>query len=138
MIRSLAFAAALLATAPAVAAPSDDARRHFQAIADNDVAALVASYADGAVIEWVGGPLDGRYAGRDAIRQLWEKFSAANGKLELMVAKVDEHANAKGATVTANARYRGKAQLKIRHAVTMREGRIVAEVWQIDPEMKFE
>ena len=60
MIRTLLLAATLAAAGPALAAPSDDARRHFQAIADNDVDALAASYDERAIVEWVGGPLDGQ------------------------------------------------------------------------------
>lgn len=138
MFRSLVFAAALAACSVAHASPLESARRHFQAIAANDVAALSAGYHDDAILEWIGGPLDGRYVGRDAIRAVWEKFAGANGKLEVLVARADEQMNPRGATVVADARYRGKAQLKIRHAVTLRDGRISFEIWQIAPDMKFE
>ena len=70
-----AFALATLFSGTAFAGPADDARTHFQAIGSGDLAALMRGYADNAHLTWVGGPLDGSYAGADAIRGVWEKFT---------------------------------------------------------------
>jgi ketosteroid isomerase-like protein len=66
--------------ASAVAGPLDDAkaRAHLDAVAASDVEALMRDYAGDAYLEWVGGPLDGRYRGKAEIRAVWQKFIAAN------------------------------------------------------------
>lgn len=126
----------LLALAsPAFAAPSDDAQKHFQAIAAGDLPALAAGYAENARLEWVGGPLDGSYSGPAAIQAVWEKFAKAQGTLTLAVDKVEESANPKGTTVSANVQFTGKAPIKVRYVLTYRDGKIAAETWQIDPKL---
>lgn len=125
----------LLFAHAAQAAPADDARAHFQAIAAGDVSAVMAQYADQAQFQWVGGALDGLYAGAEPIRALWTKFAAAQGALKLSVGTLEESANPKGATVTANVMFEGKAPLKVRYVLVYREGRIVSETWQVDPKL---
>ncbi len=126
----------LLALAtPALAGPAEDAQKHFQAIAAGDLPALASSYAEGARLEWVGGPLDGSYAGPAAIQAVWEKFTKAQGPLTVAVEKVEESANPKGTTVSANVQFSGKAAIKVRYVLTYREGKIAAETWQIDPKL---
>jgi hypothetical protein len=131
-------AAALVFAATASATPTDDARRHLGAIAGNDIETLMSGYAEGATIQWVGGPLDGIYTGAGQLRELWTRFAKAQGTLELAVADVQENANPKGSTVSANARYRGASQTKVRHVIVYRDGKIVSEIWQIDPAMQFQ
>ena len=126
----------LLALAtPALAGPADDAQKHFQAIAAGDLTALSSAYAENARLEWVGGPLDGAYAGSAAIQGVWEKFAKAQGPLTLAVAKVEESANPKGSTVTAQVLFTGKAPIKVRYVLTYRDGKIASETWQIDPKL---
>jgi|SRR6185369_6630380 ketosteroid isomerase-like protein len=134
----LSGAAALCLAASAFATPTEDAQRHLGAIAGNDIDALMSTYADGATMQWIGGPLDGTYAGREQLMDLWTRFAKAQGKLDLAVFKIEEYGNPKGATVSANARYRGNAQTKVRHVIVYRDGKIVSEVWQIDPSMQFQ
>jgi hypothetical protein len=122
----------------ASASPADEARRHLSAIAGNDIETLMSGYAEGATMQWVGGPLDGVYTGVAQLRDLWTRFAKAQGALELAVAEVHENANPKGATVTASARYRGASQTKVRHVIVYRDGKIVSEIWQIDPAMQFQ
>lgn len=126
----------LLALAtPALAGPADDAQKHFQAIAAGDVAAIAAGYAENARLEWVGGPLDGSYSGPAAIQAVWEKFAKAQGTLTLAVDKLEESANPKGTTVSANVQFTGKAPIKVRYVLTYRDGKIASETWQIDPKL---
>jgi len=126
----------LLALAtPALAGPADDAQKHFQAIAAGDLPALAAGYAENARLEWVGGPLDGSYAGKAAIQAVWEKFAKAQGPLTLAVDRVEESANPKGTTVSANVQFTGKAPIKVRYVLTYRDGKIASETWQIDPKL---
>jgi len=115
------------------AAPADDAGAHFQAIAAGDVARLIAAYADNARLHWVGGPLNGDYATAQAIRDVWTKFTSAQGRLALAVGEVRTSGNPQGVTVTADVQFTGKATIKVRYVLTWRAGKIVSEIWQIDP-----
>ena len=131
-----ACAAALLFVAgTAAAAPADDARTHFQAIGTGDLSIVMRGYADNAQFNWVGGPLDGTYASSDAIHGVWEKFTKSQGPLKVSVDKLEESANPKGSTVSANVQFEGKAPIKVRYVLTFREGKIVNETWQIDPKL---
>lgn len=141
MFRSIAFTATATATALTLAAgstfaaPSDDARTHFQAIAAGDTQIVMRAYADQAQLNWVGGPLDGTYATTDAIRATWDKFGKAVGPLKLTIGQVEESANPKGATVSANVVFEGKTPIKVRYVLTFRDSKIVSETWQIDPKL---
>ena len=46
-------------------------RAHFNNIVSGKVDALKASYSDKAVLDWVGGPLDGVYTGANSIGGVW-------------------------------------------------------------------
>ena len=137
MFKTFAFAATALtlAAGSAFAAPSDDARTHFQAIASGDTQIVMRAYADQAQLNWVGGPLDGTYATTDAIRGTWEKFGKAVGPLKLTIGSIEESANPKGSTVSANVVFEGKQPIKVRYVLTYREGKIVSETWQIAPKL---
>ena len=139
MFKSFTFACAAtaltLAAGSAFAAPSDDARTHFQAIASGDTQIVMRAYADQAQLNWVGGPLDGTYTTADAIRATWDKFGKAAGPLKLSIGQIEESANPKGATVSANVVFEGKMPIKVRYVLTYREGKIVNETWQIDPKL---
>ena len=137
MFKTFAFAATALtlAAASAFATPSDDARTHFQAVASGDTQVVMRAYADPAQLNWVGGPLDGTYATTDAIRTTWDKFGKAAGPLKLTIGQIEESANPKGATVSANVVFEGKAPIKVRYLLTFRDGKIVNETWQIDPKL---
>ncbi len=119
----------------ACASPADDARTHFQAIAAGDLSVVMRGYAEGARLEWVGGPLNGSYSSLEAIRGTWSKFSTAQGPLKLHVDKLEEAGNPQGSTVSANLLFEGKSPIKVRHVLTFRDSRIVSETWQIDPKL---
>ena len=137
MFKTFAFAATALsiATSSAFAASSDDARTHFQAVASGDTQILMRGYADQAQLNWVGGPLDGTYTTSAAILGTWERFGKAVGPLKLTIGQIEESANPKGATVSANVVFEGKMPIKVRYVLTYREGKIVSETWQIDPKL---
>lgn len=111
------------------------ALQHFQSIAAGDLAALSGSYTDNAQLNWVGGALDGTYAGPEHISGVWEKFTKAQGPLKVTVGNVEESLNPKGATVTANVQFEGKQPIKVRYVLTYRDGKIVSETWQVDPKL---
>lgn len=112
---------------------ADKAKAHFEAIAAGDVGKITANYADNAVFQWVGGPLDGVYASPAAIKEVWTKFASAQGKLALDVKSIEEAVNPKGATVTANVVFKGKAPIPLRYVLLYRDGKLASEVWQINP-----
>lgn len=130
-----AVAALSLICAPALAGPKDDANAHFQAIAAGNVEQVMAGYAGDAVFQWVGGPLDGAYRGSESIHGVWAKFAKANAPLTVKIDQLAESANPKGATVTANVTFTGKSTIKVRYVLTYRDGKLVNEVWQIDPNL---
>jgi len=132
---SACAAAMLFAASGAIAAPADDAKRHFQAIGSGDLSVLMRGYANNAQFNWIGGPLDGTYVSADAIRGVWEKFTKSQGPLKVSVDKLEESANPKGSTISANVQFEGKAPIKVRYVLTFREGKIVSETWQIDPKL---
>jgi len=122
------------AATPALAGPAADAaQRRIAAISAGDVGALTAGYADSATLEWVGGPLDGSYRGPVAIGSVWTRFAQAQGPLQASVGTIVESANPRGQTVAVNVVFSGRAMVKVRYVVVLREGRVVNEVWQIDP-----
>lgn len=129
------FAALSLIAGAANAGPADSARNHFQAVASGDLQVVMRGYADQAQFNWVGGPLDGTYTGADAIRGVWTKFTSAQGPLKMSIGQIEESTNPKGATVSANVLFEGKAPIKVRYVLTLREGKIVSETWQIDPKL---
>ena len=126
--------ALLSISSAAFAGPADDAASHFKAIGAGNIEEIMSQYADSATFQWVGGPLDGSYGGTDKIKEVWGKFSK-NAPLEVTVAKIEESANDKGATVTANVEFKGKNTIKVRYVLVYRGGRLVNEVWQIDPKL---
>lgn len=131
-----ACAAAILFNASAASgAPTDDAKTHFQAIGSGDLSIVMRGYADNPQFNWVGGPLDGTYTSPDAIRGTWEKLMKSQGTMKVSVDKLEESANPKGSTVSANVQFEGKAPIKVRYVLTFREGKIVSETWQIDPKL---
>ncbi|MCR8546759.1 nuclear transport factor 2 family protein [Salipiger sp. P9] len=128
--------AALGAGTGAIAGPGADlAMAHFDAVATGAVADASAHYSDSTVFEWVGGPLDGTYTGKEAIQSVWQKFSTAQGALTAEVSNLQENANPAGATVTADVTFSGKATIPVRYVLTFRGETIVSEVWQIDPKL---
>lgn len=132
-IRALLLAAAF--SPLAAFGSAGDATTHFHAIARGDVQLLARQYADGVVFEWVGGPLDGTYVGAAKVAELWERFTKANPNLQVKVADLQESANPKGATVTANVLFSGGSLIKVRYVLTFRDGKITSETWQIDPKL---
>jgi hypothetical protein len=126
----------------AIAGPLDDAkaRAHLDAVAAGDLEALMKDYADDAYLEWVGGPLDGRYRGKAEIRAVWTRFIAANaGKPRpANFGKLVSFANPKGASVQQRGDYGGQVPVKVWHALTYRDGSLTTEVWQIAPGLQLD
>jgi hypothetical protein len=133
--RTLCAATLLSLSTLVSAAPADDANAHFKAIAAGNVDQLMMEYGNNPTMQWVGGKLDGAYIGADKIREVWTKFSKNFAPLEVSVSKLEESINPNGSTVTANVEFKGKAAIKVRYALVYRDGKLVDEVWQIDPKL---
>lgn len=120
------------------AGPLDEARvkARIQNTAKADVDALMADYADDCVFQWVGGGLDGLYKDKAAIREVWNKFGTnQGGAMEVVAGKVESYTNPKGVTVITSAHYKGKMEVKVRQVFIYRDGKVVLEIWQIDPNL---
>jgi len=136
----LALVPLALATlsAPALAGPAINlAQAHIAAIAKGDVAAIMATTAPNATLHWIGGPLDGTYASADAQKPVWTKFTTAQGEQKTTVSDLTEAANPKGATVMANVVFAGKNAVKVRYVMLYTDGKLVDEIWQVDPDGKY-
>ncbi|WP_426176691.1 nuclear transport factor 2 family protein [Massilia sp. TWR1-2-2] len=114
---------------------SDAAQVRFAAIGGGDTSIIMRGYAENPQLTWVGGPLDGVYAGDSAIRATWEKFGKAVGPARVTVLALEESANPKGATIVAKVQFDGKTQVKVHYVLTYRDGKLVNEIWQIDPKL---
>jgi len=133
------FAACVLAllSGAAKAAPLDDARQHFAAIGEGQLAQLAESYTSDSRLYWIGGPLDGVYTGADEIAAVWQKFTQSQGALKVAVDRLEEAGNPMGSTVTADVQFEGKQKIKVRYVLTYRAGKLLAETWQIAPGLKM-
>ena len=122
----------------AIAGPAADAAKiHFNAIAAGDLTAVMHGYAANPQLNWIGGPLDGTYVGADKLKDVWGKFTTAQGPLKATVTNVQESGNPKGDTVTANVVFAGKTTIKVRYVMMYRDGKLANEIWQIDPSATY-
>ena len=129
----VASTALLLGLAPAYA--GEDANRaeaYFQAIASGDAETIASFYAENAEFRWVGGPLAGFYKGKQDIKGVWEKFSAAAGKFTHEVVELNETPQGQGSTVNAVVTFKGATDVPVRFALTYKGGKIASETWQVD------
>ena len=126
---------------PVLAGPLDDAKSkaHLEAVAAGDFDALMRDYADDAYMDWIGGPLEGRYHGKKAIGEVWRKFIAANGG-KPRPAKFGtpvSYSNPAGTSVETAAAYDGTKPVKVWHVLVYRDGSLNTEIWQIAPNLKI-
>lgn len=135
LYRLLPAAVMIMASGTAVASPTHEAEQHFRAITSGNVAKIMQQYADHATFQWIGGPLDGSYSGKAAIKTIWSKFSKAVAPDKFETAYLFPAANGKGQTVTADVEFKGKKNIKVRYVLVYRMRKIVDEVWQIDPKL---
>lgn len=135
MFKQTLAAAALLSTSTSVfASASDDTNAHFKAIAAGNIEQIMQGYADNAALQWVGGPLNGIYAGSDKINKVRAKFAKGKAPLDAVAGKVEESSNPDGSTVPPMWNSRAKAPSRYA-MLTYREGKPVNELWQIDAKL---
>ncbi|MBS4097510.1 MAG: nuclear transport factor 2 family protein [Sulfuricella sp.] len=138
---ALAVLALSLALSQSVfAGPLEDAKAkaHLDAVAAGNLDALMADYPDDAYMDWIGGPLDGRYRGKAAIREVWRKFIAANAgqPRPAKFGKLESYANPQGASIEGGAEYGGAKPVKAWHALVYRDGSLTTEIWQVAPTLQ--
>jgi len=114
---------------------SESAQAHIKSIASGDVNSVLSHYQDSATLQWLGGPLDGTYTGKDNLSTVWGKFSKAQGPMKVMIRSLVEHTNPKGSTVTADVFFAGKKTVPVHYVLSYREGKLVNEIWQVSPSL---
>lgn len=113
------------------------ARAHLAAVAAGDLEVLMRDYVDDSHMEWVGGPLNGRYRGKEAIREVWRKFIAGHPTPRpATFGPLSAHANPQGTSIETRAEYGGKTSVRVWHVLTYRDGDLTSEIWQITPSLK--
>jgi len=129
----------LLFSAATLAGPVDEAqiRERLETIAAGGTDALMRDYDSAAAMQWVGGKFNGTYRGAGELRKLWVDFHAFQGPMKLTIGPVVSHGDPNGVTVLAQARYIGKLDVRVQHAFVLRDGKVVMEVWQIDPRIQL-
>lgn len=123
----------LLGIAPSYA--GDDtirAEAYFQAITSGDAETIASFYADNAEFRWIGGPLAGFYKGKDDIKDVWKRFSAAAGKFTVEVLELNETPEGKGSAVNARVAFKGATDVPVKFILVYRDGKITSETWQVD------
>ena len=113
--------------------PRGLAHYHWEAIARNDVGMTTILYGPNAVLEWVGGPLQGRYAGPTAIAEVWTRFFIQQRPIEVDVSNVQERVEGGRQTVMATTLFKGLRTLTVDSTLVFEAGRIVAETWRVRP-----
>jgi len=134
-ILGFATAAALaLSTSAVMAGPAlDMAQIRIDAIASGDIEAITSAYGADANLGWIGGPLDGTYSTPDAISEVWTKFTKAQGEQTAETGDAWEATNPKGSTVAVNVTFKGAMTVPVLYVLTYREGKLVDEIWQVNP-----
>ena len=123
----------LLGIAPSYA--GDDAIRaeaYFQAITSGDAETIASFYAENAEFRWIGGPLAGFYKGKDDIKGVWKRFSAAAGTFTVEVLELNETPEGKGSTVNARVAFKGATDVPVKFMLVYRDGKITSETWKVD------
>lgn len=121
-----------LAALPVDAGPAEDlAQRRIGMIAEGNVGAVVAQYADDARLVWVGGPLDGTY-GAHELSDVWSRFAAARGVQTVEIQSLTEAANPDGATIVAELILKGTSDLPVRYIMVFRGESLTDEIWQVN------
>jgi len=136
-MRKFGVALVMLAVSGFAVADSatDSAQSRFNSIAAGDINSILTQYQDGATLQWLGGPLDGMYTGRENLTTVWSKFSKAQGQMKVEVKNLVEHANPKGQTITADVFFSGNKTVPVHYVLSYREGKLVNEIWQVSPSL---
>lgn len=130
-MKQLLFLVCLSLSFPVMAGKLDEAKAkaHLEAIANGDLEAVMRDYPDNPFFEWVGGPHDGQYRTKKAIRDMWEDFF--KDKLRpVKTGELETYSSPKGVSIETEVEYVGKRKIKVWHLFVYRDGILVAEIWQ--------
>lgn len=127
----LVLAAGMATAGWAAVRPQEMARAHWAAIAKNDLHTTMKGYSRRAVLDWVGGPLNGKYRGPAAIAKVWKKFFKAQGPLAVTVRDLKERRHAGRQIVTARTIFKGRKSIPVNYTLVYRSGRLLSETWKI-------
>ena len=111
----------------------DLAKDHWAAIAKNDLGVTNMDYVGDAVLEWVGGPLGGKYEGQPAIAGAWVKFFSAQGPLTVDINSIQVMEEDGKQIVRARAVFIGKGKVPVDQTLVYDGGRLVSEIWHMHP-----
>jgi hypothetical protein len=130
-MKRVLFLVGMVLSLPVAAGKLDEAKAkaHLEAIAAGNLEAVMRDYPEDAFFEWVGGPHDGQYRGREAIRAMWKSFFL-DGLRQSKIGEMEAYSNPKGVTIETRAEYSGKRNVKVWHLFLYRDGVLVAEIWQ--------
>jgi hypothetical protein len=73
---------------PTASATTTLAQNHWSAIAQGDLTKVMSQYSESPTLQWVGGPLAGKYQGKDKIQAVWQKFIKAQAPMETAITNV--------------------------------------------------
>jgi hypothetical protein len=113
--------------------PRGLAQYHWEAIARSDIGMTTIHYTPNSTLEWVGGPLQGKYAGPTAIAEVWTKFFNAQRPTEVEVSNVQERQEGGRQAVAARVLFKGRRAVPVDYLLVFDGGRIVAETWKVVP-----
>ena len=109
------------------------ARYHWDAVASNDLGMTMFHYTPASTLEWVGGPLQGKYSGTTALAEVWTKFFYAQGYMNVEVSNVQARQEGARHIVTARTIFKGRQVVPVDYALVFEGDRVVAETWKVSP-----
>ncbi len=130
-MKRLLFLGYLVLSFPVMAGKLDEAkaRAHLEAIAKGDLEAVMQDYPENPFFEWVGGPHDGQYRSKKAIREMWADFFKDNLR-PVKTGELETYSSPQGVSIEAQVEYVGKRKVNVWHIFVYRDGVLTAEIWQ--------
>ncbi|WP_324734962.1 pyrolysin [Thermococcus sp. SY098] len=110
--------------------------KHWQALENNNLTALIQQNNDASTLYWVGGPLNGTYKGIENAKATWSRFLGGNNVTKVDVynitlAKSEEGMTGIRAVVIVSTK-EGK-RIPLRYEIYFKDDSIIEEWWIIDP-----
>ncbi|AHF81128.1 nuclear transport factor 2-like protein [Thermococcus paralvinellae] len=109
--------------------------KHWQALEDNDLAALMQQNAENSTLYWIGGPLNGTYNGVSEIEATWSKFFAGTNVIDVGIYNITLAKSEEGMTgikaIVIVTTQEGK-QIPLRYEIYFKGDEIIEEWWTID------
>ncbi|MBO8174009.1 MAG: pyrolysin [Thermococcus sp.] len=110
--------------------------KHWQALENNNLTALMQQNAENSTLYWVGEPLNGTYNGVSDIEATWNKFLAGNNVTNVEIYNITLARSGEGMTgiraIVIVTTEEGK-QIPLRYEIYFKGDEIIEEWWTIDP-----